>query len=212
LVQTVRLSDLLANLMQRGATRTDAGKVTQHEAASYLDISEAQLDAMWDELATLRDHALHLKRSEGKSSDPGASESTTRVKLGAKDTVAEVPQQFRCAMCGSPSYGTACPACHGYACTSHPIGDRGWCAVCDAEYVEFARTAVPVTSLHAAAGAILIAITGGVAGWSSGGSAGLMRDGLAALVFAVFAYGIFVLAKRSYLRAKFLRTRPNRNA
>ncbi|HEY5955839.1 MAG TPA: HDOD domain-containing protein [Polyangiaceae bacterium] len=212
LVQTLRLSDLIANLMQRGATRADVRQVTQHEAASYLDISEAQLDAMWDELATLRDHALHLKRSEGNSTDPKAAESTTRVKVAAKDGLAEVPQQFRCAKCGSASYGTACPACHGYVCTSHPIDNRGWCAVCDGEFDEFARKAFPVTSLHAATGASLIAVTGSVAGWASDGSAGLMRHGLAAIIIAMFAFGAFVLARRSYLRAKFIRTRPNRSA
>jgi putative nucleotidyltransferase with HDIG domain len=209
LVQTLRLSDLLAHLMDRGATRADARLVTQHEAANYLDISEAQLDNMWDELATLRGHALHLKRTEGKSLEPD-TESNTRVKLAAKEGLAEVPQQFPCAQCGSPSFGTACPACHGYVCTSHPIGERGWCGVCDNEFADFALAAFPLTTVHASAGAVLFALLAGAAGWATQGIDGLLRYTIAAALLGVLAMGGFVVTKRSYLRAKFIRSRPNR--
>lgn len=194
LVQTVRLADALVHALAAGAQREHATRIARHEAANYLDISEAQLAAMWPELVQLRLQAL-----EQDGDDEGRDrESTARTKSQpAKATEAPlVPKQFSCVECGSASFGSACPACEGNLCPQHPVGSSGWCARCDRSYSDFAtKTGLPLfaTLLFA-----LGALPSLYLAWTQGPLAGLL-----AAVFLVF---VAFIGKRSYLRTMFLRT------
>jgi putative nucleotidyltransferase with HDIG domain len=53
LVQTIRLSDAMVYAMRQGTDRAGIKELADHEAAGYLEISEPQLAAMWDELRVL---------------------------------------------------------------------------------------------------------------------------------------------------------------
>jgi HD-like signal output (HDOD) protein len=213
LVQTLRLADVLVHAMQSGATRAELGTIAQHEAASYLDISAAQLDAMWDELASLRERTLHQKRGGDAVSEPSEDKSATRVRSpNQRQESADVPQQFPCAQCGSPSFGTACPTCKGYVCPDHPIGESGWCVVCDAEYAAFAAKApFPVTALGGAIATLVVTVPTTTLGWFLGSSDGLVRGALAGLLMAAVGMGVALVARRTIVRTHFARTRPNRS-
>lgn len=212
LVLTVRLADILAHAMSSRATRAELGDIVQHEAASYLDISEAQLGAMWEELTALRERTLQQRRSDTDDTESPGDASATRVRASqGPGAPVETPKQFPCARCGSPSFGNACPACKGYACPNHPIGEAGWCSVCNAEYPSYVQSAgFPITATHSSIGALIVSVTGGMLGWVSGGTESILRGIVAGICIAAFGLAAVVLAKRSYIRARFLRTRPNR--
>ncbi len=211
LVQTLRLADLLVHAMSNGATRADLAMVAQHEAASYLDISAAQLDAMWDELSSLHERTLHQNRGSTDANEPTENESATRVKSSEQQTPFDVPRQIPCALCGSPSFGDTCPTCKGYACPKHPIGKRGWCCVCDAEYPAFVADApVPFDATRGAIASLAVATASSALGWFYGGTDGTVRGLVMGLVVAALGAGAAVVAQRSYLRARFTRSRPDR--
>lgn len=81
MVQTLRLADLLAYELGRRQEQEGIALVAQSEAAQYLDISEPQLAAMWQDLAGLRDRSK--ARSHGEP------------ELEAADPRLEVPQSLR---------------------------------------------------------------------------------------------------------------------
>jgi len=209
MVQILRMADLLAHAMFEGAERTVLTSVAQHEAASYLDISEAQLGAMWDELSSLYQRTLRQKRGHAETDD---AESTTRLKSHPpKQKAADVPKQFPCAKCGSPGFGTSCAACHGYVCDKHPIGEQGWCSVCADEYPAFVKNSgFPINALRGGIGATAIVLLSSVASWVSVGPSGLGRGVVTGIVVAAFAAGAVFVARRTHLRAEFVRTRPDR--
>lgn len=65
MVQTLRLADLLAYELGRRQEQDGVPLVAASEAAQFLDISEAQLSAMWADLAALRDRSK--ARSHGET-------------------------------------------------------------------------------------------------------------------------------------------------
>jgi hypothetical protein len=212
-VQTVRLADLLAHAMSNGATRADITTIAQHEAASYLDISAAQLDALWDELSSLHDRTLHHSRGGAEPDESTGDESATRVKSPLQHPAPiDVPRQFPCAQCGSPSFGDTCPACKGYACPKHPVGERDWCCVCDAEYPSFAQNQpTPLNAMRGTIAALAVVAASSAMGWFYGGPGGPVRGLISGLVVAALGTGSVVVAQRSSLRARFIRTRPDRS-
>jgi HD-like signal output (HDOD) protein len=213
LVQVLRLADALVYAFSRDASRAELGDVARQGAASYLDISEAQLDAMWNELAALYAKTLRHKRGESNDESPIESESSTRVKaLQDPQQPRDVPQQFRCAHCGDASFGATCPACGGYVCPKHPVGVAGWCCACEVEYPRFVlNTSFPITPQRFGIGVAVVTVASTSLGWFAAGESGLYR-GLAIVAFVVAVAGAaVVVAKRSYLRARFLRFRASRS-
>jgi putative nucleotidyltransferase with HDIG domain len=81
MVQTLRLADLLAYELGRRQDQEGIALVARSEAAQYLDISEPQLAAMWQDLSALRDRSK--ARSHGEA------------ELEAADPRLEVPQSLR---------------------------------------------------------------------------------------------------------------------
>jgi putative nucleotidyltransferase with HDIG domain len=81
MVQTLRLADLLAYELGRRQDQEGIQLVAASEAAQYLDISEPQLAAMWQDLSALRDRSK--ARSHGEA------------ELEAADPRLEVPQSLR---------------------------------------------------------------------------------------------------------------------
>jgi putative nucleotidyltransferase with HDIG domain len=81
MVQTLRLADLLAYELGRRQEQEGVQIVAASEAALFLDISEAQLSAMWGDLSALRDRSK--ARSHGEA------------ELEAADPRQEVPTSLR---------------------------------------------------------------------------------------------------------------------
>lgn len=81
MVQTLRLADLLAYELGRRQAEEGIQLVAASEAAQYLDISEPQLAAIWQDLASLRDRSK--ARSHGEP------------ELEAADPRLEVPHSLR---------------------------------------------------------------------------------------------------------------------
>jgi hypothetical protein len=146
---------------------------------------------MWHELVHLR---LSVLEQDEVAHGP-ASGSTARVKSQPIEAQL-VPKQFSCAECGSPSFGSTCPACNSNLCPQHPVGAAGWCAGCARAYSEFVqKTGLPVlATLLFAVGALPSLYLA----WTRGLFAGLF-----AAVFLIF---VAFIGKRSYLRTMFLRS------
>jgi HD-like signal output (HDOD) protein len=209
LVQTVRFADALVNAMANGASHDQVSELARHEAASYLDISEAQLGSMWDEMASLRARAVMQHRGD-KADEP----SVARVKTPsiAAAAPAPVPQHFPCVACGKPSFGSTCPVCKGYICPNHPLVSRGWCTVCAAEFKGFSSvTRFPISARMAILGAIALVATSATLGQLTNGSQGIVRGLLAGMLFSAIGGGVFYVIQRVYLRSRFVRSRPDRS-
>jgi HD-like signal output (HDOD) protein len=211
-VQVLRLADTLEHAMAGGRTRAELGVIVQHDAASYLEISEAQLDAMWEDLTELRSRTLSQKRGDSDSAGPTENESATRVQtVRPQHEAASEHKNISCVECGSPSFGASCPACGGYVCPNHPIGEGGWCNLCNAEYPGFAAT-IPF-SLNASRGvmiAIVITAASCSLGWSTSASGGLVRGIVLGVFLAVLGLSVAVISRRAVTHSRFRRTRPHR--
>lgn len=64
MVQTLRLADALFYALEEQGKPEAVTRIAQGEAASYLEISEPQLAALWPELQSLREHCLDQARNE----------------------------------------------------------------------------------------------------------------------------------------------------
>jgi len=212
LVQTVRLADAIVHAVNAGATRNDVPQLALHEAASYLDISEAQLGAMWEELVSIQTHALDQKRGVERESNPQDG-SATRLKAHSNPPESTaVPKVFACIECGSPTFGSTCPACKGYICADHPVGPAGWCDVCAKDYSTFESSVkFPLDPLRGAIGATAIVLLTATLGWFNAAETGLLRGLLSGVFISAFLVFAVIVGKRSYLRTRFLRERPDRS-
>lgn len=211
LVQTTRLADALVHAMAQGGTHADVTQLAQHEAANYLDISEAQLGAMWPELTRLYAQAVAPGEGENQSAPADGSISRIRALSEGPKRAAKLPKQFSCIECESPSFGVTCPSCHGHLCPEHPPGSAGWCGLCARDYAAFRtekRFPIDLPRGLAAAAAVLFAFAW--AGVRTGDGATLARGLTAGLLVCALGAFAVVIGKRSYLRHHFLRSRPNR--
>jgi putative nucleotidyltransferase with HDIG domain len=212
LVQTLRLADSLAVAVTAGATRAEAATIARQDSATYLGVSEAQLDALWPELEQLR--ARSTEHGSG-AAEPSSAEGGSRARLRSARPApsAPVPQRFPCVECGTPSFGATCPACKGYTCPAHPPDSMsGWCGLCTTEYARFAKENAFIDAkkgVLATSGILLLSM---LAFASTGGAAGLVRGFFLGVVLALGLGGLVLIGQRSYARARFLRTRPPRAA
>jgi HD-like signal output (HDOD) protein len=129
LVQTLRLADALELVLSQGVAAEQLPTSVGLEALNYLDISEAQLVSMYDELYALRESTLAHARGDTETQSVDCLQTGTRHKAPVHPPV-EVPRQFPCVSCGNPSFGATCVACKGYVCPEHPLDAAGWCPVC----------------------------------------------------------------------------------
>jgi putative nucleotidyltransferase with HDIG domain len=216
LVQTVRLSDALVYAMQAEPDRGNIKELAQLEAASYLDISEPQLAAMWDELRVLFDESreqclgenapaldprsLRPKRPMNSVADPMPSERTV-----------ELPKQFPCVECACPTFGNTCPACGGHVCSDHQVGRDAWCALCARDY-RSEKSSMPVPMPAKWAFGALSAAVGfsGIVGMISAGGSGALRAGFGTLLLGSLVTLLYVVGKQWFIRSRFVQSRPNR--
>ena len=167
MVQTLRLADQVSYLLRTTHDLDAIKQAAESDAARYLEISEAQLATMWQDLRrlTLRigGHAgpaaevemiprtdsvpPSMRPRNRKSSVPGYSllpqdgASLMPSLLAEADApVSIVPRHFACVVCKKASYGARCPICSGGVCPEHQVGAQQWCAECAAEYGMRSRT------------------------------------------------------------------------
>ena len=231
MVNTVRLADAISYAVSRPDAEESIARIARTDAASYLDISEQQLAAMWDELSTLyrRTRAVFRGDEPPESAKVSARpRQTLRPSLGTAmqldedaDEPAsseepeefEAPRQYPCVICRKPSFGNPCGACSGYVCPEHEVGRDGLCQLCSQELEdELGDDRLPLTTQ--------IALGVGMAGLGVAGYLTAMvmpTEGTAklyltpAIVLALAAMTFFVVRRASF-RARFRRTRPSREA
>lgn len=133
MVQVLRLADALEQAMNTGAEAEQFESIAKQQAATYLEISEAQLMSMLGELRELHANALAHARGESDQELPATARSGTR-KVAGTEASADVPRQFPCVSCGNPTFAAACEACRGHVCSEHPLNAAGWCRECEAEH------------------------------------------------------------------------------
>lgn len=217
-INALRLADAAASALFQPYPELGIERLARTEAASYLEISEAQLSAMWDEMLAIAVRARASYRGETlpdveaqavKSQDPGS-----RRKPSPAPPIEEAPEapcNFPCVVCGIPTYANTCRACHGYVCPEHHQNDDEWCALCVTHHERLRLNLPPwvYSTLGGAVGAMLV----GTALGSSGGLDGqplavVIAPGLVSLLVLVMA-GVW---QRWVRRMWFLRTCPNRRS
>jgi HD-like signal output (HDOD) protein len=230
LVSTLRLADAMSYALEREDRTEQIQAIAKTEAASYMDISEGQLAAMWEEVRALTRRARAVFRGEkveepeigGHTSRPSAASlrAVAKAKLQEptrilKTSIApalhsERPRKFPCVVCDAPSYAHRCSACHGYACPLHMGKDDEWCELCQKAYREEGipqiRPAIS-TLLGATAGGLLAAAFFGAASAGAQRPLKLMVGPTLILMLLGMLVGV---GHRWVRRWWFLRTRPNR--
>ncbi|HET9960556.1 MAG TPA: HDOD domain-containing protein [Polyangiaceae bacterium] len=175
MVETLRLSDLLAYVLPTHDAEEGARICGESESARYLDVSGVQLSAMWEDLSALRDRsrarshgepemeAIVPKRESSDRSAPKTSMPAVRTSQRADRPLHEVPTHFPCSVCAKPSYGNHCACCGGHVCPEHQVGLSEWCTTCVREFKFFRknhRIAWPVRLLAGVAvtGTLVVAL------------------------------------------------------
>lgn len=143
MVSVVRLSDAISYCVQRQLCQPEIERMARTEAASYLELSELQLDTMWPDLQTLAVKSRAGFRGEevpedvqnrGRAVKALTDDAANENQLPPAADPSKAPQHFPCVVCGVPSYANQCPACHGYVCPTHQLGEDEWCYLCVDEY------------------------------------------------------------------------------
>jgi HD-like signal output (HDOD) protein len=237
MVSTLRLADAMSFALLRPDTQAQIETLARMEAASYMDISEGQLAAMWEEVRALTERAravfrgekvedalmVHTSRPSGASmravaraknqdrvSLNGGSGASLRAGSLSAPAVSERSRQFPCVVCAAPSYAHRCGACHGYMCPLHVAGEDEWCELCQGAYEEAGIPSIrPLVStlFGALAGALVAAAFFGAA------SAGAQRP-LRIMIgptLILMALGMLAgVGQRWIRRWWFLRSRTSR--
>jgi HD-like signal output (HDOD) protein len=230
LVSTLRLADAMSYALEQPDKEKEIQLLAKTEAASYMDISEGQLAAMWEEVRSLTRRARAVFRGEkveepeaALSSRPSAASLRAVAKakpqepprilttsIAPKPKLSERPRKFPCVVCDAPSYAHRCSACRGYACPLHMGKEDEWCQLCQKAYKEEGipqiRPAVS-TALGATAGILLAAAFFGAASAGAQRPLKLMVGPTLILMLLGMLVGV---GHRWVRRWWFLRTRPNR--
>ncbi len=234
MVETLRLADLLAYVLPLPDTRLAIELAAAGDAAQYLEISEAQLSAMWPDLVMLlersraRSHgepelgamvpkvdvppSLPPRHSRAPEAERAERAERTAAR-GAARPLQEVPAHFPCSVCGKPSYGNVCAACGGQICPEHQVGQDEWCTHCAREYPRFKKSYRPSLRIRAGAG-LLVGVSVAVAVISAARhpEASIARVALGAfMVFALWAV-VLPVAYRLWHRLLFLESRRKSHA
>lgn len=230
MVETLRLADLLAYVLPLADTRLAIELAAAGDAAQYLEISEAQLAAMWPDLLMLlersraRSHGepelgamvpkVDVPNSFGPKSSRGpASSAGDRAARAASRPVQEVPAHFPCSVCGKPSYGNACAACGGQICPEHQVGPDEWCTHCAREYPRFKKTYRPTLRIRIGAGLLVgTSVAIAVVSAARNSDAGVAQIGLSAFIVLALWAVVLPVAYRLWYRLLFLETRRKNSA
>jgi HD-like signal output (HDOD) protein len=238
MVSTLRLADAMSFALQREDTQVQIEALARMEAASYMDISEGQLAAMWDEVRALTERAravfrgepqeetarVHTSRPSGasmravaraKHQDRGERNSmsprnSTSPRNSMGPMLSERPRQFPCVVCDAPSYAQKCVACHGYMCPLHGGGEDEWCELCQQAYA-----AAGIPQIRPVLSMTLGALSGGLlaAAFFGAASAGAQRPMrlMVGPTLILMLLGMLVgVGQRWIRRWWFLRSRPDR--
>jgi putative nucleotidyltransferase with HDIG domain len=91
LVSVLRLADLLSYSLASDNDEAEVERVARSESASYLDISAAQLAAVWDEMRSLQERSSALFRGE----EPPEVPAPVSLRPGARLSRAMGPRSLR---------------------------------------------------------------------------------------------------------------------
>lgn len=227
MVSTLRLADAMSFALTRPDAEAQIETLARMEAASYMDISEGQLAAMWDEVRSLTERARAVFRGEkiddvDRAHTSRPSHESLRAVAKAKQqpmrslrpsgapVLSERPKQFPCVVCDAPSYAHKCSACRGYVCPLHLTRDDEWCKLCHDAYQE---TGIPqirpiVSTLFGALLGILLAAA--FFGAASAGAQRPLRIMVGPTLILMLLGMLLGVAQRWVRRWWFLRTRPDR--
>ena len=220
LVQTIRLSDAIVYAMREDLDRTCIKALAQHEAACYLDISEPQLAAMWDELHVLFEESHQQCLGENAPAlDPRSLKPRQPLGIGFEATqiaqsekAHDLPKQFPCVECGCPTFGNTCPACGGYVCPDHQVGSDEWCTICARDYKSEKKSIpVPLTAKWAFGSLGAAVLLSGLLGMFTSGGTGAIRAGVGTLLLGALIAVVYLIGKIWFVRTRFVRSRPNRS-
>lgn len=226
MVSTLRLADAMSYALRQSDTTAQIEMVARMEAASYMDISEGQLAAMWEEVRALTERARAVFRGEKvpeadftHTSRPSGASMRAVARARHQDRVgpasiapvlSERPRQFPCVVCNAPSYAHKCVACHGYMCPLHVNGEDDWCELCQKSYEKAGIPQIrPVVStlFGALCGGLLAAAFFGAA---SAGAQRPLRLMLGPTLILMLLGMLVGVGQRWIRRWWFLRTRPDR--
>lgn len=221
MVSVLRLADALSFSLFKVFPEHEVERLARTEAASYLEISEPQLAAMWDSLLALAERAragFRGEREEAKGPiesieprrehSPANDNETSPVSAPAAP-VETMPRVFPCVVCGTGTFANTCVICHGYVCPSHQAKDDEWCALCEADYraLELKVPSWTYAALGIAMGAMF---AGGVVG-AAGAVSSTLAEILVAPGLLALAGAILLGTWHRWLRRLWLvRTAPDR--
>lgn len=201
MAHTLHLADMLSYALVRSDAAVAIQSVAQSESASYLDISEPQLAAMWPELRALYQHSKDQVTGDAPPVIDAAScrpKQPLGLSAAPRSTRPEAPKQFPCVVCGASTYGARCVACRGHVCAEHQNARNEWCDLCEQGYRQaVAELRPPVLAIYVYLPASLALVIGllFVGGW---------RLVLGPALLLVAAALVLYVGSRWWVRRQFL--------
>jgi hypothetical protein len=211
MVAAVRLADSLSAALGEEDTTTAITRIARGDSAAYLDVSEAQLAAMWDELQTLREQST--ARSRGVEVPEKELLPRHQIRKSAPRGLAshavQAPMHFPCVVCQKPSYGNVCPCCQGYVCPTHQTGSHEWCSACTRTFAKsLSRSRLGLRSkAGVAAAATALASTAAAGAAATAEPAAWANIVVAPLLSLLFGATLFIVGRKWHVRAEFVKTR-----
>lgn len=213
MIETLRLSDEIAELMGTLSDGRAIRRIAESQAAQRLNLGEQQLTEIWPELRTLRSHC----RAQ-RNNDQTKFVDVTSIRPSASLPPPSVPPpkssprpEQVCGICSEPGPSSTCSACDDNVCAKHLHAPDGWCDRCLADFATTRGAlgiGLPLTLGIAAAFASLL--LGAVFGAVENGVPQTLR----VLLAPVLALGLSALflgtGQRWIVRGRFLKQRKRR--
>jgi HD-like signal output (HDOD) protein len=212
MIETLRLSDEIAELMGSVSDGRAIRRIAESEAAQRLNLGEQQLTEIWPELRTLRSHCrAQRNNNETKFVDvTSIRPSASLPPPSAPPQSSKRPDQL-CGICSEPGPSSTCSACDDNVCAKHLHAPDGWCDRCMADFATTRGAlgiGLPLTLGITAAFASLL--LGAVFGAVENGVPQTLRV-LLAPVLALGLSAVFLgTGQRWIVRGRFLKQRKRR--
>ena len=130
MIETLRLSDEIAELMGTVSDERAIRSVAQSEAAQRLNLGEHQLSEIWPELKTLRDHCRAQRNNQTHFVDVTSVRPSTSMAPPSGPPQSSRRPQPVCGVCSRPGPNSTCSACDDRVCSEHLHAPDGWCERC----------------------------------------------------------------------------------
>jgi len=213
MVETLRISDEIAELMGTVSDDRAIRRVAESESAQRLNLGEHQLAEIWQELKTLRDHCrAQRNNNETKFVDVTSIRPSASLPPPSGAPASSKTPVPLCELCSRPGPSSTCSACDASVCSKHLQAPDGWCDRCMADFAT-SRGALGIgLPLTLGIGAAFLSLLlGAVLGAVENGVPHTLRVLIAPVLALGLSAAFLGAGQRWIVRGRFLRQQRTRS-